>query len=227
MTSIDASTTPVTLQPHQAAGEYAGRIKYDEDTARRYQVRKERRHRAEMRLIDRAFKNIPKKHIVLDVPCGGGRAAEHLARQGYAVGAADLSDAMLSIAREKLGQKKMILFVEKQDVEALSFPSRAFDTILCFRLFHHFPTEDIRRRVVAELCRVAREYVVLSYFSPFSATSLKRSLRLRFGGKPSQKHATPLSEVSGYFEQCGFHLVKDFAQLPLVHTMHLALFART
>ena len=180
-----------------------------------------------MRLIDRAFKEIPKRHIVLDLPCGGGRATVHLAQQGYAVGAADLSDAMLDIAREKLGKLKMVLFVQKQDVEALTFAERSFDTILCFRLFHHFPTQDIRRRAVNELCRVAREYVAISYFSPASVTSLKRAFRARFGGKPSQKHATPLSEVRGYFEDCGFRLVKDFAQFPLVHTMHLALFART
>ena len=99
-------------------------------------------------------------------------------------------------------------------------PSTAF---VCFRLFHHFPNAEIRQRVVSELCRVARQFVVLSYFSPRSVTSLKRKIT----GRESHRHATPLTEVAGYFEACGFQLVKDFAQLPLLHTLHVAIFERT
>jgi hypothetical protein len=46
------------------------------------------------------------------------------------------------------------------------------------------------------------------------------------GGKKSDKHTTPLSEVRRYFENAGFRLVRDFAQLRLIHTLHLALFER-
>ena len=60
---------------------YRGRVKYDQTTATKYQTRKPAKHRAEMRLIDRAFALIPKTHRVLDVPCGGGRVAVHLAKR--------------------------------------------------------------------------------------------------------------------------------------------------
>lgn len=205
---------------------YRGRTKYDEETARRYQVRKERKHRGEMRLIERAFALVPKEHRVLDVPCGGGRVTVHLARLGYEVCAADLSDAMLAIARETIGRAGLQCRVEKQDVELLTYPDRHFDTVLSFRLFHHFPTPELRRRVVSELCRVARRFVALSYFSPLSATSLQRKLRAALGGRKSEKHPTSLGEVEGYFRACGFRLVKDFAQMPLVHTLHVAVFER-
>jgi len=205
---------------------YRGRVKYNARTARQYQVRKAGRHRAEMRLVDRAFARVPRTHRVLDVPCGGGRLTAHLAKQGYRLCAADLSDAMLQITRETVAKEAPGAPVEKQDIENLTFPDRSFDTIVSFRLFHHFPTPEIRQRVVAELCRVARKYVALSYFSPASVTSVRRRLRAALGGKRSEKHATPLREVEGYFVKAGFMLVKDFAQLPLLHTMHLALFAR-
>jgi 2-polyprenyl-3-methyl-5-hydroxy-6-metoxy-1,4-benzoquinol methylase len=52
-----------------------------------------------MRLVDRAFALVPKTHRVLDVPCGGGRVTIHLAQSGYQVSSADLSEAMLEIAR--------------------------------------------------------------------------------------------------------------------------------
>jgi len=205
---------------------YRGRIKYDDATARKYQVRKEGKHQAEMRLVDRAFAAIPKSHRVLDVPCGGGRVTVHLARQGYAMSAADLSDAMLKLARQHTASEGVTCPVEKQDIEKLTYPDRQFDTVVSFRLFHHFPDREIRARVVRELCRVARQYVALSYFSPLSVTSVKRTLRAALGGKRSEKHATSLAEIKGYFAQAGFRLVKDHAQAPLIHTLHLALFER-
>ena len=205
-----------------SATSYRARTQYDDKQSLKYQQRKPGKHRAEMRLIDSAFALIPKTHRVLDAPCGGGRVAIHLARQGYAVTAADLSDSMIEIARQNLAQEGLACPVEKQDLERSMLPDRAFDSVVCFRLFHHFPSAEIRQRVVSELCRVAAQFVVLSYFSPRSVTSLKRKIT----GRESHRYATPLAEVAGYFEACGFRLVKDFAQLPVVHTLHLAVFER-
>jgi SAM-dependent methyltransferase len=205
---------------------YRGRVKYDEATARQYQVRKRSKHAAEMRLVERAFALVPKSHRVLDAPCGGGRVTLHLAQAGYAMSAADLSEAMIALTRAAVAQHGLAVPVEKQDLERLTFGDRSFDTIISFRLFHHFPTPAIRQRVVSELCRVARKYVALSYFSPASVTSVKRSLRAALGGRKSEKHATSLGEVAGYFAQAGFTLARDFAQLPLIHTLHIALFER-
>jgi ubiquinone/menaquinone biosynthesis C-methylase UbiE len=201
---------------------YPGRIKYTEEKSRKYQQRKPGKHRAEIRLIDKAFAHVPKTHRVLDVPCGGGRVTVHLQKQGYRMSAADLSENMIEIARSAVGDAT----VEKQDVERLTYPDRHFDTVVSFRLFHHFPNPEIRQRVVNELCRVAKSNVVLSYFSPVSWTSMKRKFRAARGGRKSDKHATPLSEVTGYFERAGFKLVKDYAQLPVIHTLHVAVFER-
>ncbi len=205
---------------------YRGRIKYDEKTARQYQARNEAKHRAEMRLVDRAFSLIPKTHRVLDVPCGGGRVTVHLARQGYTLSSADLSEAMLAIARENVARNGLKCPVQRQDIEQLAYADRSFDTVISFRLFHHFPNAEIRQRAVRELCRVAGQFVVLSYFSAASVTSLKRKLRVAMGGRTSAKHSTPLSEVRDYFARAGFRFVKDFAQMPFIHTLHVAVFER-
>lgn len=205
---------------------YRGRVKYNEKTAQRYQVRNEGKHNAEMRLVDRAFKHIPKAHRVLDLPCGGGRVTVHLGLQGYNMSSADLSDAMLTITRENVAKNSLKVAVEKQDIEKLTYPDKHFDTLISFRLFHHFPNPEIRQRAVKELCRVAKHYVALSYFSPASVTSVKRKLRVAMGGRASDKHPTSLGEVQGYFAKAGFKLVKDFARTPLIHTLHVAVFER-
>lgn len=53
-----------------------------------------------------------------------------------------------------------------------------------------------------------------------------RVLDVPSGGKKSQKFSTLLFEVKGYFQKTGFQISKGFAQFPLIHTMHLALFGR-
>lgn len=204
---------------------YKGRVKYTPEKARAYQIRTERKERAELRLVEKAFSVVPRGRV-LDAPCGGGRVSLMLAGLGYTVTAADLSDSMLEITRENVAAAKLPITVEKQDVEHLKFPDRHFDTVISFRLFHHFPNVEIRQRVVRELCRVADKFVALSYFSPYSYTSLDRKLRAARGGRKSQKHATSLREVKSYFEACGFELVRDFARLNLIHTLHLAVFRR-
>jgi len=209
----------VMTEPRPA---YAGRVKYDDKQSGKYQLRKPGKHRAEMRLIARAFKHIPRKHRVLDIPCGGGRVMIYLARKGYAASGADLSEPMIAIARESISHARLSCAVEQQDIEKLTYGNGQFDTIVCFRLFHHFPNVEIRQRVVSELCRVAGQYVVLSYFSPWSVQSVRRKL----SGKDPDRFATSLSEVEAYFRHAGFRLVEDFAQMRLLHTLHLAVFKR-
>lgn len=204
---------------------YRGRIKYTPEKARAYQNFKPGKMRAELRLVERAFSVIPRGRV-LDAPCGGGRVTLMLAGKGYEMTAGDLSESMIEITRENIAAAGLKIPVEQQDVEKLTFKDRSFDSVISFRLFHHFPNTDIRERVVRELCRVADKFVALSYFSPYSYTSWQRARRAAKGGRKSQKHATSLNEVRGYFERCGFELVKDFARFRLVHTLHIAVFRR-
>lgn len=205
---------------------YRARTNYDHRKAHAYQHRKVNKHANEMKLLDRTFTLIPKEHTVLDVPCGGGRVFLRLAGHGYKVMGADLSDAMIAYAQQNADQAGLGIKVDKQDIEALTYADRSVDTIVCFRLFQHFPTPAIRQRAVSEMCRVSRQYVVMSYFSPYSWTQAKDMLKDKLGIRKLRKYPTSLTEVEGYFEKCGYRLVKDFAQLPLLHTLHLAVFER-
>ena len=203
-----------------------GKSKYDASTALAYKDRPARQQSAEMALLDRLFALVPKDRRVLDLPCGAGRVSVHLAMQGYHMSCADHSEAMLQIARESLAVNALDCPVERQDIEQLTYADAQFDTIVCFRLFHHFPTQTIRQRAVSELCRVARSQVVISYSSPWSASSIARRLRALFGGRKSQKFTTSLKEVDACFRTQGFRLVKDFARSPFLHTLHVALSER-
>jgi len=194
--------------------------------ARKFQADRLEPRKTEMRLVKKAFAEIPKAHHVLDMPCGGGFVTLHLARKGYWMSAADLSEPMLEVARNYFADNKLECALEQQDVRRLTYADKTFDTVFCFRYFSHLPTPLARQRVVSEMCRVAKKYVVISYMSAASVTNVKRRLQVAMGGKKPSKYATSLAEIKGYFEHAGFELVKDFARAPFVHTLHVAVFER-
>jgi len=152
---------------HERNAAYSARVRYSENTSERYQHRNPKRHRDEMKLIARVFREIP-QGTVLDIPSGGGRLGLFLAHEGYQATCADYAPAMVEITRRTAMEGGIELDVDQQDIEAMTYSDNIFDVVLCFRLFHHFPNGKVRARAVREMCRVARERVVISYFSPFA-----------------------------------------------------------
>jgi len=205
--------------------DYRSRIKEDRASAERYRSRKNYKHRAEMGLVARAVD----RHLflgasILDIPCGVGRSAIVLGRNGYNMTAADLGTGALDVAREEFLRSGVQCELGKEDIEKMSYCDNAFDALLVFRMFHHFPTPQIRAKVVAEVCRVARRYVFISYLCPYSYTSIRRSLANRWLGRDIRQHSTSLQEVSAYFAQHGYVLEKDYAQMRFAKSLHLAVF---
>lgn len=202
---------------------YRAKTNYTEEKARGYANRDARRNVPELQLVERAFRLIPSGRV-LDVPCGGGRVTVLLSQLGYDMSAADYAEPMREITRETLAAKGLNLPVFKEDIENLSQADRSFDAVVCFRFFHHLPSEQLRRKVVGELCRVARQHVAMSYFNPKTLRALEQKLR-RLRGKKLSVFNTPLAEVTAYFEANGFKLVKNFP-LDAINNLHLAVFAR-
>lgn len=207
-------------------GVFEWRIKTSAAKAEAYTQRKKRKHASEMKLIDKALAPLANIKSFLDAPCGTGRATILLEKHGYKTVGVDLGDGSIEVARREIARLGLHSSIEKANLEHLPFQDKQFDAVLCFRFFHHLPTPELRDCIVAELCRAARKYVVISYFSPFSITSVKRALRKELGGRPSSQFTTPLEEVKSYFSRNGFKLSKDYPQKQFIHTLHLAVFIR-
>lgn len=205
---------------------YTAKTKYAEPVARQYFARSARKHIPEMKLVARACRLIPKTATVLDAPCGGGRVTVQMASAGYRMTAADIADGMLTVAQEYFTARGLSVPVHRQDLEKMTFAAGSFDTIFCFRLFHHLPTPEVRARLVGELCRVARTQVAISYFNAASISARQKRSRARRKGKTLREHSVSLAELAGCFHLHGFQLVKDFAQMRFIHNLHLAVFER-
>jgi ubiquinone/menaquinone biosynthesis C-methylase UbiE len=120
---------------------------------------------------------------VLDVGTGTGRAAIALARRGAAVTGVDASEEMLAVARRRAAESGVRIAFVRGDAHALQFPSAAFDAVVCLRVLMHTPDW---RRSLSELCRVAKDRVVLDYPALASAAVLQSAARRvahRFGAR--------------------------------------------
>jgi len=203
---------------------------YGAEAAARYAREKEgarAAHRAECALAARALARVPREETLLDVPCGTARMSSALARLGFArLACADVSPAMLDLARERLRRESLRFPLVRADVEALPFAARSFDTVFCFRLFHHLPDDELRRTVAAELCRVSRRRVVVSYLDARAFTSRKRALELKLRPRPTSRFAQTPRAAAEFFTAQGLRLVADLARLPLWHSLRVLVLER-
>jgi len=111
---------------------------------------------------------------ILDVGTGTGRAALLFARGGAEVTGVDASDEMLKIARERAAREGIAARFQTGDAHALGFPDRSCEVAVCLRLLMHTPEW---RRVIAELCRVADQLVVVDYPSSHSVALVESTAR--------------------------------------------------
>lgn len=121
-----------------------------------------------------AFAGPLERRRVLDVGTGTGRAAFLFARAGALVTGVDASEEMLRVAHSRAAQETGSLTFLVGDAHKLQFPDRSFDVVVCLRVVMHSPEW---KAVVAELCRTAKDLVILDYPSSRSVARLQSSTR--------------------------------------------------
>ena len=89
---------------------------------------------------------------VLDAGCGTGRLSEELAKRGLYVTAVDCSDAMLEVARTRLGNHERIQLY-RANIEALPLRESNFNLVVAFTVLEFTPRPDI---ALQQLWRVVR-----------------------------------------------------------------------
>jgi SAM-dependent methyltransferase len=125
---------------------------------------------------------LPPGARVLDIGGGPGRYALWLAAQGHRVVLADLSPALLAIARRQVAESPassaIEAIVEADACDLSRWPDVSFDAALSFGPFYHLIDAGERDRAAAELARVTRPggYVFVALM-PYLAL-LRRTLAL-------------------------------------------------
>jgi ubiquinone/menaquinone biosynthesis C-methylase UbiE len=143
--------------------------------------------------------------VSLDLPCGTGRLADILAKASRKVILADSSPLMLELAKEELGETPAEYL--QTNAERIDLPTGSVDLILCHRLLSHIPAAEVRARIMKELARVTRRYLVISCYPPGIRTRIKGLLRRVFPGSRSAKQPATLKEYLDLANAVGLRLV--------------------
>ena len=105
-------------------------------------------------IIMKALK-IKESDRVLEVGCGAGALAQHIAPHCKYVGT-DLSKSLLKRHQELLGNR-----VIHAPADKLPFPDKYFDKVFCFGVFHYFPDLKYAQKVLEEMQRVSKGTIYL------------------------------------------------------------------
>lgn len=128
-------------------------------------AKKQRRDLQTRKAIEQALSRLEETTRILDLPCGTGRLTEMVSDSGFTYIGADLSAAMLSIARDKTNERDSRFM--RSDARALPFADRSLDCVLCVR-FLNLVEGTTRQKILEEMRRVSSRYLVVAsgYFGP-------------------------------------------------------------
>jgi len=191
--------------------------------------------RQRYRSIDQALVNWREQRIVqallqscqlqggslLDVPCGYGRFTALFAHLGITAMGADVSEAMVHLARDNqvpCGRGRWLA----ADICHLPFADGMFDCAFSIRLLHHRYSHDSRVRILRELARVSRRFVLLSFYLSTPLHTLARSWR-RTRGRLSMMTAAQFQDLA---RQSQLHILQQRALCRFAHAQTFAVLVK-
>ena len=159
-----------------------------------------------MRILE---KNLPSladgaEVSILDLGGGAGAYSFPLAKKGYKVTLADLSETLLAQARKQKNEDKVQNLISCDQVNATDlscYKDNSFDVMLLFGPLYHLTENDEREKCVSEVWRVLKTGgKVFASFIPHLAGSI--ALVQRFCWSPDQVSINTLEECfnSGKFK---------------------------
>ncbi len=169
----------------------------------------------EKRTIRKGFAGLPVGALIGDVPCGTGRLAEPLLREGYKVIGVDVSAEMLAVAVRRLGGFGDRFRTEVHDARLLPESGLRFDGALCARVLMHFPLAEQIRFLRAVRAVTARRVVFTQGLdTPYHR--LRRWLKTRLGHQRPADYPLRPEEVVQLIQAAGLREVARYKVFPLV-----------
>ncbi len=166
-------------------------------------------NRCDWRAVARALRIVRKGSKLFVPACGTGRFIPKLTEKGYRVIASDISPQMIDYARSKLADCRDIISFEIDDMEKLKYEDKSFDCTLLIRFMHLVEDEEIRVKILKELKRVTKDWLIVTFHHKYTLRCFSRMLRgKKLYGKLSA------GEVKRTVKKAGFKLVRIFASNP-------------
>jgi ubiquinone/menaquinone biosynthesis C-methylase UbiE len=159
----------------------------------------------EQRAVAKIFDALTDCRSVIDVPSGAGRFAKVLSRNRELI-EADVAFEILEFARECAGKAKLRVTFLQSDASKLPLADAAVDCVFCNRLLHHILSAKERQVFLREFHRVARKYLVISFFDYHAFGRVRRLLKALKGRKPKYDEQPTFAQFTSEVAQCGFNV---------------------
>lgn len=159
----------------------------------------------EFQLIKQHVERVGRSRIILDLPCGGSRLTPAFADAAELVIEADIAHGQLLFGRAESSVATPRIWMT---ASAFHIPMRdnSVDGTICVRLSHHLPTAAERERLLTELLRVSRRFVIMTFFDHHSLKNLLRRLRRPFNRQPPKMTMTT-ARVAEFAREHGARLI--------------------
>lgn len=160
----------------------------------------------EQRIVRRWLDLCEPGAVVLDLPCGTGRFSGLVQECGHRLIRSDLSYLMVAKAAQT-GPNQHCLGNICCDLAQPPLAEKSVDVVLLWRLFHHFKNTEDRTIALQQAARLARRYVILSYYNQASLTYWgNRAFRTLIRRPIKGAGAIRTSELHQITEQSGLAL---------------------
>jgi SAM-dependent methyltransferase len=143
--------------------------------------------------------------ILLDLPCGGGRLSPQIAPFADLIVEADIAEGQVFYGKRNSSLKGRQIWMTASAFH-IPFRDGSFDGTVCCRLCHHLPTASERERLVTELLRVSKRFVLMTFFDHNSIKNILRRTRRPFDRKPPKMTMT-IARVRELAREGGAELV--------------------
>jgi SAM-dependent methyltransferase len=177
----------------------------------------------EKRSISKALRYVPILSLVIDIPCGTGRITEMLLESNYNVVGADVSREMVNVARKNLKKYENQIKLIVCDAENLPFEDNSFDCVTSIRLMGHVPP-DIRVKILTEMRRVTKEWLIISYYNPYCFNGIYRhKIKSLFDKSPESWCPISISNLKIEAKLGHLHIIRTFHILKYISETYIVL----
>ena len=160
----------------------------------------------EFKILNRFLKSQGLSSTILDLPSGGGRLSPQIAAHTELLIEADIAEGQVLYGKQNMSLPTPQFWMTASAFH-IPFKDNSIDGVVCCRLNHHLPTAMERERLVQELLRVAKRFVIMTFFDYHSLKNRLRQLRQPFNGKPPKLTMT-VERVKELAEENGAELIE-------------------
>jgi SAM-dependent methyltransferase len=196
---------------------YDARWGYRRFDARRYEERRyggvvrRLNHRLLERALAKGLAGVRPGGVVLDAPCGTGVLADFLRGLGLRIVGADISPAMLEVAKER----GPVVGHVRADLERPPLRPESVDAVVSTRFLMHLPPA-LRPRVLRAMATLTRGPVVATVCHPYTVKTFGRSVRAALGRKVKKSPRLTRRELEAEVASAGLRLERVIPVMPIL-----------